>query len=732
VSKKKPTPHSNRKEKTGKHKKGAPSSARSTSGHLPEVAVLAITSISEDGELIGEPLNWDPRRKPPHIVVTESGRQAAAIVGDRVLCKIRKVRPQLYHALAIRILPGEQPKSVLGVFVATSDGGIIEPISRRQKESFMVASGDTGGALHGELVTGVTMPGMPSMSMTYAKINERLGRLDTPRAASLIAAAMHELPAIFSPEALNEAQAAELPALSAEREDLRDIPLVTIDGEDARDFDDAVFAEADDDEKNPGGWHIVVAIADVAHYVKEESALDADAFERGNSVYFPDRVIPMLPERLSNGLCSLVPREDRFCLAVHLWMDFEGNMRRYKFVRGLMRSQARLTYTEVQAAFDAHTHSRTHSHPPDMADKHPLLESIIVPLFAAYGALSTERDRRGALDLNLPEYKILFDASGNVANIAPRPRQEAHRLIEAYMIAANVAAADFLLKQKKPAIYRVHEPPAEEKLEDLYTLLKMSGYSLQAGSGLRASHFNRVLRASEGRPDAYMIHTSVLRSQMQAYYSHENLGHFGLSLEKYCHFTSPIRRYSDLVVHRSLASAISKDNKELHDKLHVKKINARLADVALHISETERRAMMAEREASDRYKVAYMSRHISDSFTGVISSLNEYGLFVTLSDSGITGFVPTRNLPGDFYIFDKRHACFKGQRSKHTFAIGQTLIITVQTANAMTGSLIFEPQYAPSPSDKSLRPNKQHYDKNRPHHRNKHKENKNSRKKRRH
>jgi ribonuclease R len=728
VSKQKPTRHSKGKGKTGKPKKGAP-----PSGHLPEVAVLAITSINDDGELVAEPVNWDPRRKPPHIIVTESGRQAAAIVGDRVLCKIRKVRPQLYHALAIRILPGEQPKSVLGVFVATSDGGIIEPISRRQKESFMVARGDTGGAQHGELVTGVTMPGMPSMSMTYAKINERLGRLDTPRAASLIAAAMHELPSIFSPEALAEAEKAELPSLSKDREDLRDIPLVTIDGEDARDFDDAVFAEADDDEKNPGGWHIVVAIADVAHYVQEESALDADAFERGNSVYFPDRVIPMLPERLSNGLCSLVPREDRFCLAVHLWMDSEGNMRRYKFVRGLMRSQARLTYTEVQAAYDAHTHSRTHSHPPDMESRHPLLESIIVPLYAAYEALANERDKRGALDLNLPEYKILFDASGNVANIAPRPRLEAHRLIEAYMIAANVAAADFLLKQKKPAIYRVHEPPAEEKLEDLYTLLKMSGYSLQAGSGLRASHFNRVLRASEGRPDAYMIHTSVLRSQMQAYYSHENLGHFGLSLQKYCHFTSPIRRYSDLVVHRSLANAISKESKEPHDKLHLKKINARLADVALHISETERRAMMAEREASDRYKVAYMSRHISDSFTGVISSLNEYGLFVTLSDSGITGFVPTRNLPGDFYIFDKRHACFKGQRSKHTFAIGQTLIITVQAANAMTGSLIFEPHYAPSPSDR-----RDHHDHKAKHgfkdeprrHRHKHKEKKNARKKR--
>lgn len=650
-----------------KHKRSHKQKRQShSSPHLPEIAVLIIATISKDGELLGQPLKWDARRKPPHIVVTESGRSRAAVVGDKVLAKLRKIRPHLYQALVIKILPSEQPRQILGVFVATSEGGIIEPVSRRMKESFMVARKDMNGAEPGELVSAITLPGVPSISITYAKITERLGRLDSPRAASLIAANMHELPQVFSDEALAEAEAAEPPILTDGREDLRDIPLVTIDGEDARDFDDAVFAQA-----NKDGFHLVVAIADVAHYVQEESALDKEAFQRGNSVYFPDRVIPMLPERLSNGLCSLNPDEDRYCLAVHIWINFAGEMKRYKFVRGLMKSRYRFTYNDLQAAFD------------NKSD-HPFRVSIIEPLYTAYAVLAKERDKRGALDLNLPEYKIIFDGAGNVENIVPRIRLEAHRLIEAFMIAANVAAADYILKHKAAGIFRVHEVPAEEKLEELRTLLKLSGYSLQGG-GIRAAHLNRILHASEGKPEQPIIHTAVLRAQMQAFYSAENLGHFGLALQKYCHFTSPIRRYSDLVVHRSLADLVS------HSKQHTKKERARhLPQIALHISDTERKAMMAEREAADRYKVSYMSRHIGNTFSGVISGLNEYGLYVTIVGNGVTGFVPVRNLQGDFFVYDKRHARFKGSRSKQSYSIGDVLIIRVQEANAMTGSLIFE------------------------------------------
>ncbi len=644
---------------------------------LPEICVLVVSSLTSDGELIAVPLDWKSHRNPPHISVLESGRGRAAAIGDRILVKLRLVKPHFYQASVIRTLESELPRPVTGVFIPTLEGGIIEPISRKNKESFMVSASDTKGALQGELVSGETIVGMPSLGMSYAKINERLGRVDSPRAASLIASAIHALPSVFSNEAIAESEAAPLPVLTSDRTDLRNIPLVTIDGEDARDFDDAVFAEKDGD-----GFHIIVAIAEVAFYVREGSALDKTAFERGNSVYFPDRVIPMLPERLSNGLCSLVPNEDRYCLAVHIWIDAAGRIKDYEFVRGIMKSVARLTYEQVE------------HHTP-----HSALHTQITNLFTAYAALAHERDSRGALDLDLPEYKIHFDAAGNVSDIAVKKRLESHRLIECYMIAANVAAADFLLKNKAPGMYRVHEAPSEEKLEDLRMLLHMSDYRLQKGA-VTAKHFNRVLKASMDDPRRPMIHTAVLRSQMQAFYSAENLGHFGLGLQRYCHFTSPIRRYSDLVVHRSIINILNKKKEPF----------PHLVDTALHISETERRAMLAERDASDRYKVSFMSRKIGDVFTGVIGGLNEFGLFVSLNGTGVTGFIPVRNLGRDFFTYDKKNSRFVGRSSGDVFTLGAAITVRVQEANVMTGSLIFVPESAPDHSLPPLR-EKHHFGK---------------------
>jgi ribonuclease R len=654
--------------------------AGSSAHHLPEISVLMLTRVNEDGELIGEPLNWDARRKPPHVIVTESGRSRAAAVGDKVLVKLRRIDKQRYHGLIIKILPGAVPKPVLGVFMPTRDGGIIEPVSRRLKESFMVARGDTASAEQGELVSAITQPGVPSLGMSFAKITQRLGSLDSPKAASLIAAHLHDLPQVFSPEALQEAEAAKAPKPADGREDLRQLPLVTIDGADARDFDDAVFAEPDSDAKNPGGFHVVVAIADVAHYVAEGSALDREAAQRGNSVYFPDRVIPMLPERLSNGLCSLNPNEDRYCLAVHLWIDSEGETKRYQFVRGLMRSHARLTYDEVEKWMTDNALMMTKEDGFEAS-------SAIRHLSAAYAALAKERDRRGALNLDLPEYKIYFDEAGDVADIRPRERFESHRLIEAFMIAANVAAADFLTRKKAPGIFRVHESPAEEKLTDLGNVLKAAGYGIGKGA-LQAKHFNRVLAAALGKPEQAMVHTAVLRAQMQAYYAAENLGHFGLGLTHYCHFTSPIRRYSDLVVHRVMSERclVPEKKNAKHQALSTK----HLGSIALHISDTERKAMMAEREAADRYKVAFMSKRIGHTFPGTITGLNEYGLFVTLAGNGVTGFIPVRNLGGDFYQYDKKAAQFKGRASKQSFQLGMPLFVRVAEANRLTGSLIFE------------------------------------------
>ncbi len=670
--KKSKNPHKKPAKKAGKKSRDSSKKQKKFSGQkfiggadkLPEICVLTVSGQTEDGELLATPLEWKSHKKPPHISVLESGRGRAVAVGERILVKLRSLRPHFYQASVIRVLESELSRSVTGVFIPTLEGGIIEPISRKMKESFMVSAADAAGAQHGELVSGETIVGMPSLGMSYAKITERLGRADSPRAASLIAAAIHSLPSVFSQEALVEAESAPLPVLTPDRTDLRNIPLVTIDGEDARDFDDAVFAEADGD-----GFHIIVAIAEVAFYVEEGSALDKTAFERGNSVYFPDRVIPMLPERLSNGLCSLVPNEDRYCLAVHIWIDSRGEIKKYEFMRGIMRSAARLTYEKVEELTNS-----------QLSTQHSALIKI---LNAAYTALAYERDNRGALDLDLPEYKIHFDAAGNVADITPKARLESHRLIECFMIAANVAAADFLLKHKMPGIYRVHEAPSEEKLEDLRSLLLASDYRLQKGA-VTAKHFNRVLKASSEDPRRPMIHTAVLRAQMQAFYSAENVGHFGLSLQKYCHFTSPIRRYSDLVVHRSIIALLNKE------KRHVK-----LADTALHISETERRAMLAERDAADRYKVSFMAKKIGELFAGVISGLNEYGLFITLNGTGVTGFIPVRNLGHDFYVFDKKHSCFKGRSSGEIFALGESIMVRVQEANAMTGSLIFVTESMP-------------------------------------
>ncbi len=631
--------------------------------HIAETAVLIITGTNEHGELLAEPMNWDPKRKPPHIVVTESGRGQANIIGDKVLAKMRLVQPHLYQALVIRTLPTDAPRAVLGMLVMTHSGAIIEPISRKLKESFMVAAADLNGAQNGELVAAMTTPGTPSISMVYAKITERLGALNSPRAASLIATHIHDLPTIFPEEAIAESEAADAPTLTPDRVDLRDIPLVTIDGSDARDFDDAVFAK-----KHKDGFHLIVAIADVAHYVSEDSALDTEAQMRGNSVYFPDRVIPMLPERLSNGLCSLKPDEDRYCLAVHMWIDKTGVIEKYEFVRGIMRSRARLTYEQVEE-MHATKQKNTSS---EWVDN----------LFSAYALLASERDERGALDLNLPEYKIYFDDAGNVASITPKARLESHRLIECFMIAANVCAADYLIAAKMPAIYRVHESPSEEKLEDLRNLLFASGYNLAKG-GVKAKQFNHILHKAEGKPEQFMIHTSVLRSQMQAYYANENTGHFGLAIPKYCHFTSPIRRYADLVVHRALVAEMTGEKSAY--KPH------ELSTIALHISETERKAMMAERDASDRYKVAFMSRHIGDVFSGTICSLNEHGLFIALSDNGVQGFIPIRHLGHDFFQYDKRHACFKGSRTQIRYTLGDPMLVRVQEANAMTGSLLFAP-----------------------------------------
>jgi ribonuclease R len=405
------------------------------------------------------------------------------------------------------------------------------------------------GAEPGELVLAEVRQGRPRLGLREVRVTERLGAPGGTRTLSLIAIHEHELPVEFSPEALDEATAAG-PAELGKRTDLRALPLVTIDGADARDFDDAVWAEPDPDPGNPGGWHILVAIADVAWYVRPGGALDRAAFERGNSAYFPDRVVPMLPEALSTGWCSLNPDEDRPCLAAEMWIDGSGKARKHRFLRGLMRSAARLTYEQIQAARDGDREAVAEA----------LHEPAIAPLYGAYESLLEARRARGTLELDLPERRVVLDEAGAVAAIERRERLDSHRLIEEFMIAANIAAARELETRRRPCMYRVHDQPDPVRIEALRQVLDSLDLRLARGQVMRAKLLNRVIERAKAHPAAAMVNMLVLRAQAQALYSPDNIGHFGLALTHYAHFTSPIRRYADLLVHRALIAGLEPDD----------------------------------------------------------------------------------------------------------------------------------------------------------------------------
>ena len=459
------------------------------------------------------------------------------------------------------------------------------------------------------------------------------------------------------------------------REDLRALPLVTIDPADARDHDDAVWATADDDPANPGGHVVWVAIADVAHYVRPGSALDREARRRGNSTYFPDRVVPMLPERLSGDLCSLHEGAERACIAVRMVLDAHGNKLRHRFVRGVMRSTASLNYRQVQNARDGQPDEHTS----------PLSETVIEPLYAAYAALRQARQKRQPLDLDLPERKIVLDDRGRVVSVAFAERLDAHRLIEEFMVLANVAAAEELIRRKRPLLFRVHEEPAPEKLEALREVAEASGFSLPKGQVLHTRSLNALLAQAEGTEFDELINLATLRAMTQAYYSPENFGHFGLALKAYAHFTSPIRRYADLVVHRALISAHGWGE----DGLASEEV-ARLAETAEHVSQTERRSMAAERDTNDRYLAAYLSERVGSEFTGRVSGVARFGLFVKLDETHADGLIPVRSLGREFFRFDERARSLRGEETGLEIGLGQRVTVRLAEAVPVTGGLILE------------------------------------------
>jgi len=643
-------------------------------GVLPEIGVVEVVDRDADGEFLGRPVPWTEPGAPPTVYVAPDRPGLPVLhVGLRLMARFKRLEPGIFEADPIRVV-GPAPKEFLGFYANGGPQGRVTPVDKRDRRDYLLNPADAGDAEPGELVRVVFKRAQHATRGTTGppvRVVERLARSDSPQAVSLIAIYEYDLPVAFSDGALAEAEAAG-PVAPEGREDLRDLPLVTIDGPDAKDFDDAVWAAPDDSPDNPGGFQIVVAIADVAHYVRPGSALDKAARERGNSVYFPDRVVPMLPEALSNGWCSLRPDETRGCLAACLRIDRNGRLLSGRFTRGLMRSRARLTYTQVQDARDGR---------PDAATA-PLLDSVIAPLYGAFAALLRDRERRGTLDIDLPEKEMELDERGQVVGIHNRQRRDSHRLIEELMICANVAAARRLEELGQPCVYRIHESPQPERVEALRQTLASFGLTLAPDQAGSAQGFQRVLAAVRDRPEAQIVTELVLRSQQQARYSPENHGHFGLGLARYAHFTSPIRRYADLLIHRALVSGLKAGPDGLDPDTA-----ARLDEVAEHISGTERRAQAAEYAALDRYAAAFLKDRIGASFEGRVTGVTRFGLFVSLSETGADGLIPIRTLPQDYYHHDATQHCLIGQNTGDVYRLGDTLRVRLAEANPITGGI---------------------------------------------
>jgi ribonuclease R len=626
-------------------------------GRLPEVTVVQVTGTDPDGDALARPATWQAEGPPPLILMAPEPRGRPALApGERVLARLRPIGPGRYEGRTLKRIAAA-PGRILGVYRV----GRIVPTDRRAKAEWTVPPGADGGAAPGEIVLAEPLPAS-GYGLKPARVIERLGRMGDARSVSLIAIHTHDIPTEFPPEALAEARRARGVGARG-RLDLREVPLVTIDGEDARDFDDAVFAAPEG-----SGFRLVVAIADVAHYVRPGSALDHAARTRGNSCYFPDRVVPMLPEALSNHWCSLRPGEDRGCLFVEMRIDAEGRRESYRFGRGVMRSAARLTYEAVQAAHDA-------------ATKGPL---PLGDLYAAFRALLHARRARGTLELDLPERRVVLDEAGRVLAVTPRPRLDSHRLIEEFMVLANTCAAEELERLHQPCIYRVHAPPSEEKLLGLRDFLRGFDIVLPAGRDLHPRDLDHVLRRVAGTEHAALVNEVMLRSQSQAAYSPDNIGHFGLALPRYAHFTSPIRRYADLLVHRALIRGLGLGAGALSDEAL-----PHLPADAEHITATERRAALAERDAIDRYLAAFMADKVGAVFAARISGVTRFGLFVTIAESGASGLVPLASLPDDFWMHDDTTHTLSGRRTRLVFRLAQDVEVRLAEASPVTGGLVF-------------------------------------------
>lgn len=648
-------------------------------GDLPPVFVANLIGRDSDGDLLGVPVDWDEDAGDPPRILVLTGKTKATQpgVGDRALIRLTEAEagPEASHiARVIKVLEKKQG-AVLGIF-RKRDGDrlpYLEPIDRKQRE-LDVDPSDLKEADDGDLVS-VQMTRSGRFGNPRASIIERFGSMNSEKAVSEIALQSHGIPHVFPAAVEAQAEEAKPVETLGKREDWRRIPLITIDPPDAKDHDDAVFAEPDVSPENHGGQIVYVAIADVAYYVTPGSPMDREANIRGNSVYFPDRVIPMLPERISNQLCSLRELEDKPALGVRMVFDKTGRKISHTFHRVLMRSAAKLSYHQAQKAIDGLPDDKTGT----------LLEGVLQPIWDAYAVVKKGRDAREPLELDLPERKIKLKDDGTVDHVFVPERLDAHKLIEEFMIQANVAAAETLEKKKSPLLYRVHDASTPEKLESLKDFLSTLNMKLPSSGGLRPSVFNGILAKVKDSPQANLVNEVVLRSQAQAEYAPQNIGHFGLNLRRYAHFTSPIRRYADLIVHRGLISALGLGKDGLPEG-----IESKLEAIGAEISAAERRAMLAERDTIDRLIALWMSDQIGATFQGRIAGVVKSGMFIRLQDTGADGFVPASTIGLDYYRYDEGSHALIGDKTGETYQLGDQVEVKLVEAAPFAGALTFE------------------------------------------
>ncbi len=637
----------------------APGRAFNKMGGLPKVTVLRIVDV-DDGEVFAIPENWQAEGKPPpRLRVIERSKRGALGLGDRILARTEEAgNGHVAHPLK-KLERGED--LILGVVEKQGDRYWLKPVDKRERRETPIS--DLGLATVGDLVLAEKNGRAPRIS---ARVTQVLGDPFAPKAFSLIAIHKHGIPDVFATDVIDEAEHVATQKLG-DREDLRHLPIVAIDPSDARDHDDAVWAESDGE----GGFNAIVAIADVSYYVRPGTALDREARKRGNSVYFPDRVVPMLPEELSADICSLVEGKDRAALACHLTINKAGKVTASRFTRAVIKVAATIAYEDAQAAIDG--------------AEHPLLESALKPLWACWALLAKARAAREPLDLDLPERRVMLDEAGRISSIALRERLDAHRLVEDYMIAANVAAAKALEAKKAPCMYRVHEPPSREKLTALKDYLATFDVPFALGQVVTPKIFNHLITRVGEQEYKQQVMEQILRSQTQAYYAPVNQGHFGLSLGSYGHFTSPIRRYADLIVHRSLVSAYQLGEGGLNGDQA-----AKMAPIGTAISALERRAMEAERDTVDRYVAAYLGDKVGELLETRITGITGFGFFATVVGLGGDGLVPVSTLGAEYFRHDPASQTLTGSDSGETYNIGQRLKLRLVEANPVSGALRFE------------------------------------------